>query len=68
MLPELLRYSSASRLLDLIPEELQEVHRSAGTGDLSAPAPTTHEILDDEPEVGGNGFELDDYALAALGL
>ena len=28
MLPELLRFSSASRLLELIPEELQNVHRT----------------------------------------
>lgn len=28
MLPELLRFSSASRLLELIPEELQKVHRT----------------------------------------
>lgn len=28
MLPELLRYSSASRLLSLIPEEIQDIHRT----------------------------------------
>tara|TARA_B110001450_G_scaffold251640_1_gene272052 strand:+ start:384 stop:650 length:267 start_codon:yes stop_codon:yes gene_type:complete len=28
MLPELLRYSSASRLLSSIPEEIQDIHRT----------------------------------------
>lgn len=28
MLPELLRFSSASRLLSLIPEEVQKIHRT----------------------------------------
>ena len=32
MLPELLRYSSASRLLSLIPEELQQDHRTDSNG------------------------------------
>ena len=37
MLPELLRFSSASRLLELIPEELQNAHRT----DAPAAAATT---------------------------
>ena len=37
MLPELLRFSSSSRLLTEIPDELQAVHRGAITGVVGAP-------------------------------
>ena len=38
MLPELLRYSSASSILDKVPEELQAVHRANETAVPSAQA------------------------------
>lgn len=36
MLPELLRFSSRSRLLDIIPEELKAVHRTRESGTHAA--------------------------------
>lgn len=37
MLPELLRFSSASRLLSYIPESIQSIHRTDGSGTLPMP-------------------------------
>lgn len=42
MLPELLRHSSASRLLSLIPEELQAVHRPRAVALAPPPATVVH--------------------------
>lgn len=41
MLPELLRFSSASRLLELIPEELQNAHRTDAPAAAATTAATT---------------------------
>ena len=74
MLPELLRFSSSARLLDQIPEELQEVHRSGSAPkavERSADRGTTsHDEGDseDEPEARADDADLDDDTLASLGL
>lgn len=49
MLPELLRFSSRSRLLEKIPEELKAVHRTRDSGPhTTRPAHTTEpqELMD----------------------
>ena len=68
MLPELLRFSSSSRLLTEIPDELQAVHRGAITGVVGAPVtmvpapkpkpkPKPNQNESDEEEGGEEGGE-----------
>ena len=81
MLPELLRFSSRSRMLESIPEELKCVHRTSYTPLARAMPnqPQEHNLMDgwtrsaefDEPlapQDADADFELDDSALDALGL
>ena len=83
MLPDLLRHSSASRLLSLIPEDLQRVHRpSSGpvvtttqaVREVTAAAPASLAAVDypSDDEFGGDSddavSEVDDNVLAGLGL
>jgi hypothetical protein len=79
MLPELLRFSSASRLLELIPEELQSVHRTDAPLALAAPAPAAAASADvwdgwaDAREADGLGLEAnsdsdDGLDLTEMGL
>lgn len=79
MLPELLRFSSASRLLELIPEELQSVHRTDAPLALAAPAPAAAASADvwdgwaDAREADGLAHENvnysdDDLDLTGMGL
>ena len=69
MLPELLRYSSASRLLSLIPEQMQDIHRTdavkasgAKSKAKTPPAPASSSLLwdgwEDASEVPGAGARL----------
>lgn len=83
MLPELLRFSSASRLLDHIPDGIQAVHRGSLAGNEHAPPPRSVVVEtaaeggqseDDEQEMDGQvdgdapDDEIDDDLLGALGL
>lgn len=81
MLPELLRFSSASRLLSLIPEETQKIHRT----DACAPEPKRASLAgpsletslwDGWGDAGGDQVDEDKYGssdeedvdLSAMGL
>lgn len=74
MLPELLRFSSSSRLLEHIPEKLRGAHQKPQHGAPVAPAAPAvqHEEGEEEEEGKEEGgawpAAIDDDALAALGL
>ena len=81
MLPELLRYSSASALLAKIPEAQQALHRAEpATGGEAAASATSHkraapvDLWDGWGDAGAaepsapSAVAMDDDALAALGL
>ena len=83
MLPELLRFSSSSRLLTHIPESMQAVHRVGGkTVATVQPGPVNALVaqrasldalatLDSDDEgslIENTTDDFDDSALAALGL
>jgi hypothetical protein len=80
MLPELLRFSSSSRLLEHIPESLRAAHQQQQHGAPAAAALTAQERGEEEEEEeeeegGEEGGEpppglddIDDDALVALGL
>lgn len=75
MLPELLRFSSRSRLLDLIPESLKRAHFTQSNGgrasvftDSLQPKPPAAGLLDGWDGAGSDGDDFPDDHLAALGL
>ena len=75
MLPELLRFSSRSRLLDLIPDSLKRVHFTQNNGgrasvftDSLRPKPPAAGLLDGWDGAGSDGDDFPDDHLAALGL
>lgn len=73
MLPELLRHSSAARLLSYIPDDVQSVHRGLTTAapalvaPVAAAAPSVGEEGGQEATEEPDG-EIDDDLLGALGL
>lgn len=75
MLPELLRFSSRSRLLDLIPDSLKRAHFTQNNGgrasiftDSLRPKPPEAGLLDGWDGAGSDGDDFPDDHLAALGL
>lgn len=75
MLPELLRYSSASRMVDLFPKELQDAHRCE-TNDAAKPkgqAGSSSGVWDgwDDSSAQANNYDDvsdDDVDLAGMGF
>ena len=75
MIPELLRYSSASRLLSLIPDEVQNVHRTdAAAKAAQASGPSGSQLWDGWEDAGGAceqeyaSSDEDDVDLTDMGL
>jgi hypothetical protein len=76
MLPEMLRFSSRHRLLDSIPEELKNAHKTQEKGGRSSLfTKATHEEEEEDEEDGGHSYffndlngDFGDDDLTALGL
>ena len=76
MLPEMLRFSSRHRLLDSIPDELKNAHKTQEKGGRSSLfTRATHEEEEEEEDDGGHSYffndlngDFGDDDLTALGL